>query len=81
MRALSLGPSLSGQPEDGQLPATPGSLQEEAQQWRGEGGDLGLSPAHLLVSQCGTLEAIAGSEHARQKISSLQPSTDHRAGS
>lgn len=81
MTALSLGPRLPGQSEDGQLPATPGSLQEEAQPWQGDSGDLGLSPAHLLVCQCHTLEAIAGSEHAREKMSSLQPSTDHRAGS
>lgn len=61
----------------GGLPAAPGSLQEEAQPWQGEGGDLGLSPAHLLVCQCCTVEAIAGSEHAREEMSSFQPSTDH----
>lgn len=64
------------QSEDGHLPITPGSLQEEAQPWQGEGGDLGLSPAHLLVCQCCTLEAKAGSEHAREK--NVLPPTQHR---
>lgn len=47
MRALRLGLFLPGQTEDTRLPATPGYLEEEAQPWKEEDGDLDLSPVYL----------------------------------